>query len=107
PKLLSGTFRRNLDPFEEHDDATLNSVLHSAGLFSAQEDSEESGLTLDSLISGSGSNLSVGQRQILTLARTTVRKSKLLILDEGEFILSLSMNTGMVTDATLSDFCGW
>lgn len=40
-------------------------------------------LTLDSEIAGGGSNLSVGQRQILALARAIVRQSKLLILDEG------------------------
>ena len=72
-----------MDPFEQHDDATLNDALHGAGLFSLQEELGEARLTLDSNIASGGSNLSVGQRQILALARAMVRESKLLILDEG------------------------
>ena len=75
--------RSNLDPFGEHDDATLNNALRSAGLFELQKDTEENKITLDTDISSGGSNLSVGQRQILALARAMVRESKLLILDEG------------------------
>lgn len=51
----------------QFDDANLNAALRSAGLSSLQEDMDEGKLTLDSEISAGGSNLSVGQRQIIAL----------------------------------------
>jgi len=72
-----------LDPFEQNDDASLNNALRAAGLFTLQNE-DEARLTLDSKIASGGNNLSVGQRQIIALARAMVRNSKLLILDEGK-----------------------
>ncbi len=86
---MSGSLRQNLDPFDQYDDASLNDALRAAGLFSLQDETEEGRVTLDSTISSGGGNLSVGQRQIIALARAIVRGSKLLILDEGwEFYFS-------------------
>jgi ABC-type multidrug transport system fused ATPase/permease subunit len=88
---MSGTLRRNLDMFGEHDDAVLNEALRGAGLFSLQTDADENRLTLDSSIASGGGNLSVGQRQIIALARAIVRQSKLLILDEATSAIGTSL----------------
>ncbi|KAI0746563.1 P-loop containing nucleoside triphosphate hydrolase protein [Daedaleopsis nitida] len=109
PELLSGTLRQNLDPFSEHDDAVLNDALRSAGLFNLQDENDDSRITLDSQIAGGGANLSVGQRQILALARAIVRRSKLLILDEAtsaidyetDSIIQTSLRTELDKDVTL------
>ena len=109
PEMLSGTLRENLDPFGEHDDATLNSALQSPGLTALQSDDNEGRITLDTPIAASGGNLSVGQRQILALTRALVRGSKLLILDEAtssidyatDAIIQKSLRNELGGDVTL------
>lgn len=81
---MAGTLRHNLDPFAQNDDALLNDTLRAAGLFTLQRATDERRITLDTQISSGGNNLSVGQRQIIALARAIVRQSKLMILDEGK-----------------------
>ncbi|KAE9405091.1 hypothetical protein BT96DRAFT_988645 [Gymnopus androsaceus JB14] len=69
PELLSDTVRRNLDPFDQYDDAVLYDALRSAGLYSIQSEDEDARVGLDTAVASGGGNLSVGQRQILALAR--------------------------------------
>ncbi|KAH9984900.1 hypothetical protein BJV77DRAFT_1035217 [Russula vinacea] len=104
PELLSGTLRENLDPFSQYDDASLNGALRASGLFSLQSEDDEGRLTLDSQIATGGGNLSVGQRQILALARAIVRGSKLLILDEDyktDTIIQTCLRNELKGDVTL------
>ena len=106
PELLSGTLRQNLDPFHQYDDAALNDSLRSAGLFSLQHDLEDSDskITLDTPIASGGGNLSVGQRQILALARALVRGSKILILDEATS--SIDYETDAIIQSSLREELG-
>ncbi|KDR83065.1 hypothetical protein GALMADRAFT_238871 [Galerina marginata CBS 339.88] len=99
PELLSGSLRQNLDPFDQNDDATLNDALRASGLFSLQEEAGEARLSLDSKVAAGGGNLSVGQRQIIALARAMVRGSKLLILDEATS--AIDYKTDAVIQTTL------
>ena len=108
PELLSGTLRHNLDPFGQYDDSILNDALRSAGLVALQEGSQENRITLDTQIASGGSNLSAGQRQILALARAIVRRSKLLILDEGAVLHESASSHNTHSPLTpYSDFRHW
>ncbi|KAK3117808.1 ATP-binding cassette glutathione S-conjugate transporter ycf1 [Teratosphaeriaceae sp. CCFEE 6253] len=104
--LFEGTMRDNLDPGHVHDDTELWSVLEHARL---REHVASMTGQLDATIHEGGSNLSSGQRQLVSLARALLTPSNILVLDEAtaavdietDALLQTTLRSNMFKDRTI------
>ncbi|XP_028766437.1 ABC transporter C family member 13 isoform X1 [Neltuma alba] len=99
PFLFEGSLRDNLDPFQVHDDLIIWNALEKCHV---KEEVEAAG-GLHILVKESGMSFSVGQRQLLCLARALLKSSKVLCLDECT--ANVDTQTASLLQSTIAEEC--
>jgi len=85
--MFSGTVRSNLDPFGNTTDEEMKRVLQLVN----------SPCDLDQEVTENGDNFSLGQKQMICMARALLKESKILIMDEA------TANIDIQTDQTIQE----